>query len=266
MLAPDRRGAGWLLPIALTLAAQEPPPPKPAETPVLKNEGKPMRVPFDCTQEDVESAGLACSADEPCPVYLEISAFESVGNRLFASGNLHSSAATLYSILLASDDAGSTWREPHERLRGAGLDHMQFLDFQNGWISGEILNPLPRDPFLLITGDGGKSWRRVAIFDESRGGAIQQFWFDSKTHGLLRMESPGDSPRYALYESPNGGGTWTIRETSERPIPIKRIQSGEDSGWRIRADSPSRSFRIEKHQGEGWSMVAGFAVAAGECR
>lgn len=266
MPSPDRRGAGLLLSIVLTLAAQESPQPQPAEPPVLKNEGKPMRVPFDCTRDDVESAGLACSADEPCPVYLEISAFESVGNRLFASGNLHSSAATLYSILLASDDAGSTWREPHERIRGAGLDHMQFVDFQNGWISGEILNPLPRDPFLLISSDGGKSWRQVAIFDESRSGAIQQFWFDSKTHGLLRMETAGDSPRYALYESLSGGDTWTVRETSERPIPIKRIGSGDDSGWRIRADAASHAFRIEKRQGEGWSMIAGFAVAAGECR
>jgi hypothetical protein len=40
-----------------------------------------------------------------------VSAFELVGNQLFAAGNIHSAANTIYSILLASSDGGETWRE-----------------------------------------------------------------------------------------------------------------------------------------------------------
>jgi photosystem II stability/assembly factor-like uncharacterized protein len=43
----------------------------------------------------------------------------------------------------------------------AGLDRIQFIDFENGWVSGEVQHPLPRDPFLLATTDGGKTWQRA---------------------------------------------------------------------------------------------------------
>ena len=58
------------------------------------------------------------------------------------------------------------------------LDRIQFLDSEKGWISGEELSPLPQNPFLLVTSDGGKTWKRRPIFNEeaeSRFGAIQQF-------------------------------------------------------------------------------------------
>ena len=139
--------------------SQDPPstiPPAPIEPPLLRNTGKPIVVPFHCTDEDMHSAGLDCSEQDPCPVYLELAEVESTGIRLFATGNIHTSTATLYSILLGSDDNGVTWREAFERIRGAGLDHLQFAGADTGWSSGISLAPLPRDPFLLQTTDGGK--------------------------------------------------------------------------------------------------------------
>src|ERR1035437_4455571 len=71
----------------------------PAAPLVLQNTGKPMLVPFRCTEEDIRSAGLTCSEQDPCPVYLELAAVESTGIRIFAAGNLHAATATLYTIL-----------------------------------------------------------------------------------------------------------------------------------------------------------------------
>ena len=127
---------------------------------------------------DIQAAGLGCSEEDPCPVYLELSNVEAVGHKIFVTGNLHTPTATLDSILLASDDEGKTWTEPHPRLRSSGLDQIQFVDFQNGWISGANLQGAPRDPFLLITTDGGKTWRQRPIFEESRVASIERFWFD----------------------------------------------------------------------------------------
>ena len=73
---------------------------------------------FQCSEEDIQSFGLGCTEEEPCPIYLELSAFETLGNQLFAVGNIHSAANTLYSIGLASADGGKTWREPFQRVRG----------------------------------------------------------------------------------------------------------------------------------------------------
>lgn len=254
--------AMWFMAILAWAQTEQPPPPT-----ALENSGKPMRVAFACTGDDIQWAGMSCSEDDPCPMYLELSAVEAVGNRLFTIGNIHSSSVTLYSILLASEDAGATWREPFERARGAGLDHMQFLDFQNGWISGETFNPLPRDPFLLITSDGGRNWRRVPVSEESRGGIIQQFWFEAKDRGSLvvdRMQS-AESGRYELYESPNGGNTWMIRQTSDRPLSI-RASASANADLRVRPDAASQSFVIEKRQGERWNKVASFLVPIGDCK
>src|SRR5205814_3845147 len=127
------------------------------EPPVLRNAGEPMLLPFQCTDEDMQWAGMSCSEEEPCPLYLEVTGIETVGNRIILPANIHSESTTLYSVLLSSDDGGVTWREPYERIRGSGLDHSQFVDFQNGWVSGETLLLVARDPFLLIASEGGKT-------------------------------------------------------------------------------------------------------------
>ena len=245
---------------------------KPAETPVerplLRNTGKPMVVEYSCSEEDIRAAGLSCTREDPCPLYLELSSVEAVGNRIFLAGNIHSPSTTLSSALLASDDMGKTWREPQERIRAAGLDRIQFIDFQNGWISGELLRPLPHDPFLLITSDGGQVWRVHPIFAEPRFGFIQQFWFGSRTNGSLLIDQghAGESGRYELYETANSGETWTLRQTSERPLQMKHGGGPANEDWRLRADAATKSYRVERHSGDGWHGIAGFSVSIGACR
>ena len=201
-------------------------------------------------------------------MYLELAELESTGIRLFASGNIHTSTATLYSILLGSEDNGVTWREVHERIRGAGLDRLQFAGADNGWISGISLAPLPQDPFLLQTGDGGKSWRAHPIFNEPRFGTIQQFSFEDKNSGALIIDhGPGsDGDRYELYESNDGGDSWNIKQTSVKPLRLKAPLAPPAPEWRVRADAASKSFVLEHRQGQRWNSLASFAVNLGVCK
>src|ERR1700683_58452 len=152
------RHAALLLALQSLLSAQAP----------LENKGQPMRVVYECSAADTQAAGLGCSEEDPCLVYIELENVQAVGRKIFVTGNLHTTMATLDSILLASEDAGDTWTEPYPRTRSAGLDQIQFIDFQNGWISGANLQGAPRDPFLLITTDGGRTWRERPIFEEPR--------------------------------------------------------------------------------------------------
>src|SRR5260370_40542807 len=76
----------------------------PAAPPVLENTGKPMVVPFHCTEEDIHSAGLTCSEQDPCPVYLEPAAEESTGIRVFTPGNIHTHAPPLSRNLVGTED------------------------------------------------------------------------------------------------------------------------------------------------------------------
>lgn len=235
-----------------------------AERPALHYTGKPLRIECPCTNDDISSAGLNCTDDEPCPLYLELGAVEAVGNTVFVVGNFHTATVTLYSIVLSSDDAGKTWQEPHERMRATGLEHIQFVDFENGWISGQLLQPLPQDPFFLITSDGGKTWRRRSVFEESRTGSVSQFYFSSRSNGSMVIDR-GETGRFELYESPNGGETWMLREVNEKPLRIRR-GAPPNTDWRIRADRASQAFWIERRQGSGWAPLAAFSVPAGACK
>jgi hypothetical protein len=249
------------------LCAQAPEGPSAKVADKLTYTGTPLKLPFQCTNEDMDWAGMSCSEDEPCPVYLELAAVESVGNRIFVAGNIHSSAVTLYSVLLASDDAGRTWVEPYDRVRGVGLDRIQFIDFENGWISGQVLVPVPQDPFLLITSDSGKTWRRRPVFGENRAGTISQFWFSSRTSGALLIDraQSGDDSRYELYESMTGGESWMLRETNDKPLRLKHLFI-PNTDWRIQADAGTKSFRVERRQGEKWSALASFLVPMAACK
>ncbi|MGD0200415.1 MAG: hypothetical protein ABSD27_06655 [Bryobacteraceae bacterium] len=239
----------------------------PAPAP-LENSGKPMRIPFSCSQEDLHSLGLTCPPDQPCPVYLELIGLEALGNSIFAAGNLHTDDTTLFSILLASYDGGRTWREPHERSRGAGLDLIQFIDVDTGWVSGQSLGAVLRDPFLLLTGDGGGTWRSRPVFAESRAGVIDFFRFDSPTHGTLwidRTQSGETANRYEAYESMTGGESWMLKQTAETPLRTGPRPTAP-ADWRLRADPAAKAYRLERRAGKAWELVASFLIGVGECR
>jgi hypothetical protein len=227
------------------------------------------KVDFACTAENVEDFGLTCSPEQPCPVYLELSAADSTIGRLIVTGNLHTGSVTLYSILLVSDDGGSTWTEPQPRIKSAVLEQIQFIDLQNGWIGGQFIQNLPRDPFLLVTANGGKTWNRKPVSEESRVGAIEQFWFVSRNSGALIVDliRPNETGgRHERYQTMTGGDSWALEEVSAKELRLKRGPS-EDAAWRVRADEGSKSFRVEKNLGNGeWEGVAAFPIEVGSCK
>jgi photosystem II stability/assembly factor-like uncharacterized protein len=232
----------------------------------LENNGKPMRVPFECTEADSQAAGLSCSEEEPCPVYLELASVESVGNKVFITGNLHTPMVTLFSILLATEDGGKMWSEAHPRIRLSGLDQIQFVDFQNGWIAGANLQSSPRDPFLLITTDAGKTWHQRPIYDESRVAVIERYWFDTRQNGVLLMDARLEKNRHELYETKTGGESWSLQQASVNPIPFPRNREAGASGWRVHADAATHSYSLEKSEAEHWQRVASFLVNLGACK
>ena len=221
-----------------------------------------MRVGYACNEDDLQWAGLSCSDQEPCPVYLELTAVESQGTKILAGGNLHSTSATLSSILLRSDDSGATWKQPTAGIRGSAIDQLQLYDSGHGFAAGETQYPLPRDPFFLLTTDGGASWHKHLVGEDGDPGSIQRFWFDSPMHGEVVVETGKASTqsRYLSYESDTGGETWQLRGSSGRVPALKRAPApADDTGWRIGDAKDGNAWQIEKRQGDQWTSVASFA-------
>ena len=247
--------AAILLAACLCASAQAP----------LQNNGKPILLPFECSADDVEASGLSCPQEEPCPVYLELSGLETVGNKIFVSGNIHTPEATLYSLLLASSDGGATWNEPTPRLRATSLDEIQFVDYEHGFISGQALRPLPHDPFFLVSNDGGVTWKQRPIYDEEHAGSVIQFHFESLENGHLLVDT-GSGVRHELYETMTGGSTWTLRHASAAPIPFPGAPSRDAADWRLRADATAHAYQIERRQEGHWRAAAAFLIDLGACR
>ena len=248
-------------------AAPEPaaPPPPPPPKLSYRYEGKPIVLQTKCGDAELSDYAMSCSEEEPCPLYIELATADASGSKLFVSGNLHADAVTLWSVLLMSADGGQSWTEPFERMRATALDLTQFPDFATGFVSGHSAGTLPKDPFLLRTSDGGKSWTRLPILEEGVVGLIERLHFESATRGLVEVDRgrPG-AGRYVILETQNGGDSWAIKESSatrpprpsREPLPLIRIV----------ADAASKSFRIERREGASWRTAAAFSVAAGSCR
>jgi photosystem II stability/assembly factor-like uncharacterized protein len=219
----------------------------------------PVDLVYSCPAEDVDSFGLSCSADEPCPVFLELSSAESAGARMFVTGNLHTERTTLYGVLLQSEDGGKSWSEPLARIRAATLEEIEFLDLAHGWISGQVIEPLPRDPFFLITTDGGKSWRRKAIFDDSRFGSISQFWFDSPSSGEVVLDHSGKREVYATHSSGEG---WELEQSTTQAVKLEGRRASDN--LRLRADG--KMFHLERRGDAAWEEVASFRIHVTDCK
>ena len=263
--------------LACTGAAQDTPPvppqtatPAPSAPQVLENSGKPMTVPFHCSAEDLHWAGLSCSQDDPCPIFLELTTANQAGSRILVGGNIHTESVTLYGVLLASDDNGNTWSEANPRIRGSGLEHIQFFDAETGWVLGQELFPIPQNPFLLVSTDGGKSWRQSEVFNEnseSRFGTIQQFSLAGKKDGSLVIDRGRGNTvdRYVLLTSSDGGDSWTLKQESAKPLSLKSAAI-PNADWRIRTDAPSKAFHVEHKQGTRWNSVGAFSVGLEACK
>lgn len=225
----------------------------------------PVTLPYDCNQADLDFAGATCSDDAPCPIFLEFSSITTNGQKLFATGNLHTESATIGSVLVASED-GITWKEAGTRVRGAVLDQIQFFDAQHGWAAGGLQNPLARGPFFLITSDGGTLWRNRPVGDEDAPGSILRFAFDSVSHGAMVIDAGKTSAagRYLSYESETGGESWSILGKTDT-VP-RRPLAPENDSLRISQSKDGKNINIEQHAGDTWSVVASFVVEVARCK
>jgi hypothetical protein len=220
-----------------------------------------------CSEPSARPADLQCE-DDGCTAYLELSAAALNGERILLTGNIHTGSSTVQSVLLRSDDGGMTWEDTHNRIGGAVLDSVQFYDFENGWIAGhELQQRTPRNAFILITGDGGKTWRKVTPFEQNRTGTIDKLVFDSRTHGFMavdRLRGVEQNLRYELWESMTGGTSWNIRQVDANPVSIPSPDPAPQP-LRLRSDARRKTHVLERQSGSEWRPVAEFSTQAGNC-
>lgn len=231
---------------------------------LLSNTGQPMRVAYACPEEELQFAGMSCSDDQPCTIYLELSAVAAMGGRILVAGDLHGTSATLASILLLSDDGGASWKETAGRIRGAALDQLEWLDAKSAWAGGEMQYPLARGAFFLMTADGGSSWHRQAVADDDSPGSLLRFWFDSAKHGEAIVDGgvAATGGRYLAYDSETGGESWSLAGQGASLPKLRHTPPGEENPeWRLAASKDGKAFEVEQRA----KTVASFLIEAARC-
>jgi hypothetical protein len=127
--------------------------------------------------------------------------------------------------------------------------------------------PLARDPFFLITSDGGASWRREMLTEEGDVGAMQKFWFDTVDHGELIIDAGRTAAggRYLVYESHTGGNNWNLVSKTAQMPHLRRAPPVDETDYRIDTDSKSHAYIVEKRDGAKWNRIASFVVQVASC-
>jgi len=223
----------------------------------------PVHVDYTCTQADFDSFGLSCSEEQPCPVFFEVSAVDAFGSRIVVAGDIHTATTTLYGVVLTTEDGGAGWNEAITRPRSTAFEQLQIIG-DHGWLSGQRLEPLPKDPFLLITSDGGKNWRERPIFEETRFGSIAQFRFETTLSGeLIFDDSVGKAVHQELYATKTGGDNWDLRQTGTKALHLKPVS---DAAWIVTAPPGSKTYLIEHAVGGKKQAFARFLIHIGDCK
>jgi photosystem II stability/assembly factor-like uncharacterized protein len=222
-----------------------------------------VHVDYACPAEDVESFGLTCSDERPCPVYFEVSAVDAFGSHVFVAGDIHTATTTLFGVLLSTGDSGKTWEEEIPRLRSATFEQFQVMG-DHGWLAGQRLDPLPKDPFFFITPDGGKNWHQRPLFEDSRFGSIQQFWFESPLAGeLIFDDSVGKTTDQELFSSNTGGETWRLKQKSAKAL---QLSPKTESAWSATVPRGSTTYLIQHVANGSKQTFAHFLIHIGDCK
>ena len=67
-------------------------------------------------------------------------------------------------------------------------------------------------------------------------------------------------------KAPTAGKTWMIKEQKQKAAYSLKRSATPAPNWRVRADASTRSYRIERRQGDKWISVAAFSVRLPICK
>ncbi|GGH22153.1 VPS10 domain-containing protein [Paenibacillus segetis] len=131
--------------------------------------------------------------------------------------------------LYRTEDSGETWTNispadavqfPSNPVYGKEIF---FIDLLNGWIVRNSTGS--SNPIVLRTRDGGETWKLSSLKEADQ---VASIYFTDQAHGwILAVDnSTSDSEEKTLYQTENGGATWSnIMSTQLSPNKNSSVHS-----------------------------------------
>lgn len=117
-------------------------------------------------------------------------------------------------------DGGKTWK-PLLSGAAATITQIQFVDWNNGWLLGEMArkddNQL--ETVILTTNNGGRSWTKKALPN------IQSFWFTDTQNGWAVGKNA------TILQTSDGGNEWKPYPEAEKLIGLPVESSNYNFGF-----------------------------------
>jgi photosystem II stability/assembly factor-like uncharacterized protein len=185
----------------------------------------------------------------------------------------HGWAMTEY-WLYRTTDGGMTWERLQQNPeKDARFTAFFFADKSHGWLASVKMDPAKRyglgnSSVIMVTDDGGRSWKLQASFPDEV--AINEIRFFDTSAGLAvgarMMEGQAVYEELLVLKTSNGGNEWN--NTSEPAKALIRNEYGmsNDAGRQIEWTSASSVFLLTRFGrvmstsdgGRTWKLVASF--------
>ena len=155
-----------------------------------------------------------------------------------------STPPTAFSVWRTTD-GGATWKSSNTSLseisnmEGFTTSQIAFRDANNGWLMS-VLGVGMSHTYIAVykTSDGGGVWSLVISPDKNNvpmSCSKSGLWFRDATHGLLAGNCYGVIKGLYLYQTSDGGATWTVVSL---PAPAGLADAFTKDGNACGADAP----------------------------
>ena len=141
--------------------------------------------------------------------------------------------------LFATADGGHRWRQIRPDDPDIALSVVQFLDDRRGFTTGMRLSK--RSHIVLVTEDGGATWRESESTDGARGATDAVTMTDASTALVGGFG--------AVFRTADGGNTWTRHDLTPRNVVRGLFAIDADTIWAV---GHSGLVLVSEDAGETW--------------
>ena len=153
-------------------------------------------------------------------------------------------------VALRTTDGGKTWK-PLLSGAAANINQIQFVDWNNGWMLGEITRRDDEEPetILLSTTNGGRTWTKKALPN------VLSIFFSDPQHGWAVGKNA------TILRTEDGGQEWKPYGDLEKMIGLPVESSNYNFGFRdIYFLDTQRGWLIGNFYGRAKSHIGGLFV------